>query len=238
MRTILFLSLSLFFISQSCTQNRNWQQTKGEGSVVEQTLKLDHFTGVKLSISGNVFLTQGSQQSVRITGQQNIIDLIETTVNNDVWKIKTSQSIRQHEPINIYITIPSLTSAHISGSGDIVTEGVFTNCDQLKAGISGSGGLQINVQANAVDTHISGSGDIELSGSTNDLEVHISGSGDIDAYDMVSNNADVHISGSGGCRIHAEKELDVHVSGSGDIHYKGNPSVHSRISGSGDLHSN
>jgi len=237
MRTILLLSLSVFFLTESCTQNRGWSQVRGEGNIVEKTLKLDDFEGIKLTISGDVFLTQGSKQSVRISAQQNIIDLIETDVNNGVWKIKTSQNIHKHEPIKIYITVPSLNYAHISGSGDIVTENKFTNIERLKVGISGSGGLQINAEAQTVDAHISGSGDIDLSGRTDELELHISGSGDIDADDMTSQAADVHISGSGGCRLHADKELNVHVSGSGDVYYSGNPSVQSRISGSGDLRS-
>ncbi len=236
MRTILFLSVALVFINQSCAQN--WGRgIKGEGASVEKMLKLDNFSGIKLTMAGNVFLTQGNQQSVRIIGQQNIIDLIETTVYDGVWKIKPSENIRNYDKLDIYITIPHLSYAKISGSGNIVSEGAFKNCNDLDLGISGSGGLKLDINADDVDVSISGSGDIELSGQTNTLELHISGSGDIDAVDMVCNDADVHISGSGECRINVDKNLDVHVSGSGDVYYKGNPNVHSKVSGSGDLHS-
>ena len=236
MRTILFLSVALVFINQSCAQN--WGRgVRGEGASAEKTLQLDDFSGIKLTMAGNVFLTQGNQQSVRIVGQQNIIDLIETTVHNGIWKIKPSQNLRNYDKLDIYITIPHLSYAKISGSGNIVSEGAFKNCDDLDLGISGSGGLKLNVDADDVDVKISGSGDIELLGQTNTLKLHISGSGDIDAMDMGCNDANVHISGSGECRINVDKNLDVHVSGSGDVYYKGNPSVRSRVSGSGDLRS-
>lgn len=238
MRTILFLSLSLslIFINQSCAQN--WGRgIKGEGPTVEKSLRLDDFSGLKLTMAADVFLTQGNQQSVKIVGQQNIIDLIETNVQGGVWKIKTSQNVRNYDDLKIYITISHLSYAKISGSGDITTEGAFKNCDDLDLGVSGSGSLKINADADNVNVGISGSGDVELSGQTNSLGLHVSGSGDIDAMDMRSNDADVHISGSGECRLNVDKQLDVHVSGSGDVYYKGNPSVHSRISGSGDLRS-
>lgn len=236
MRAIFFIILSLFVLTESCTQNRGWNAVKGEGPIVEKTLQLDDFQGVALSISGDVFLTQGAQQSVRIAAQQNVIDLIETEVNGGVWKIKTRENINRHEPIKIYITIPSLNYAYISGSGKMTTQNTFTGGEQLKVGISGSGDLQISADARAVDAHISGSGDIELTGSTTDISMHISGSGDIEADDMTSQNGNVHISGSGNCKLHTTKALEVHVSGSGDVYYKGSPTVDSRISGSGGLH--
>lgn len=237
MRAIFFVVLSLFLLTESCTQNHGWMNaTKGEGPIVEKTLQLDDFQGVVLTISGNVILTQGAQQSVRISAQQNIIDLMETEVNGGVWKIKTRENINRHEPIKIYITIPHLNYAQVSGSGKIITQNTFTGCEQLKIGISGSGDLQISADARAVDAQISGSGDIELSGNTTDISMHISGSGDIEADDMTSQNANVHISGSGNCKLHATKALEVHVSGSGDVYYKGSPSIDSRISGSGGLH--
>ena len=238
MRTILFLSLSisLIFINQSCAQN--WGRgVRGEGPNVEKSLKLDDFSGIKLTMAADVFLTQGDQQSVKIVGQQNIIDLIETNVKDNVWKIKPSENVRNYDNLKIYITIPHLSYAKISGSGDIVSEGGFKNCKDLDLGISGSGGLKLDVDASNVHVGISGSGDIELSGQTSSLGLHISGSGDIDAMGMSCNDADIHISGSGECRVNVDKQLDVHVSGSGDVYYKGNPSVNSRISGSGDLRS-
>lgn len=237
MRTILMLCLSVFVVFQASAQRGHWKAVKGQGPSVEKTLNLDDFSGLQLTLAADVFLTQGNKQSVRVVGQQNIIDLIETEVKNDVWKIKTSQNIRSYDNLKFYITIPSLHYARISGSGDIITENHFRGCKDLTVGVSGSGNLRIMADAQNVDLGISGSGDVELEGNANNLEIHVSGSGDVDAFDMDSNNVDIHVSGSGSCRVNAERELEVHVSGSGDVYYKGSPSVHSRISGSGDLRS-
>ena len=209
----------------------------GQGDPSERTLQLDDFTGLVLTTSADVYLTQGSTQSVRVVAQDNIIDNLETEVNNGVWKIKGKKPMRNYKAVNIYITIPDLSMAKISGSGDIEGQSAFRTENKVDLGISGSGDIELDIDAPAIDAGMSGSGDIELEGETGEFTISISGSGDVDASDLVSENCEVRISGSGGVKVHATDNLDVRISGSGDVYYKGRPSVNSRISGSGDLRS-
>ena len=235
------LSLLVFVFFSSCSNGDynlfSMAGVSGEGPNNSQELNVDDFTGIHLAISAEVRIRQGSPQSVSIDAQQNIIDLIETDVNEGIWKIKTSENIRNHKPIRIEITVPELGYAKISGSGNIIGETPFTNSDDFATGISGSGDITLEVQADEVTASISGSGDIELSGSADELSIGVSGAGDIDAEELVAQDVEVRVSGSGDCRVHAASELDVRVSGSGDVMYKGNPRVTSRVSGSGDLQS-
>ncbi len=210
----------------------------GEGPRVEKDLQIDNFDGIRLTISANVYLTPGRSQSVRVSAQQNIIDLLETDVDGGVWKITTEENLRKHSQIKIYITVPEMTYVRLSGSGDIYTEGTFDNTgNEVELGVSGSGNLEFNTNARSVEASISGSGDVELGGTTDDISLGISGSGDIDAIDMTARNCQVRVSGSGNVKVHATQELNVRVSGSGDVYYRGKPNVQSRISGSGDLES-
>ena len=94
---------------------------KGNGEVVSKDLKLDKFTGIELSFSGDVIITQGATQKVRVEGQQNIIDLINTDVSGVNWKIGFVKNVNNHKNLTIYITIPTLTKIGISGSGSIKT---------------------------------------------------------------------------------------------------------------------
>jgi hypothetical protein len=238
MKNLLMLPLFILFFLPN-TQAQKWWNSgiDGKGPVVEKTLQLDDFSGIRLSISADVYLTQGNTQSVRISAQQNIIDLIETQVEDNIWKIKTEENIDDHAPIKIYITVPRMTYVKLSCSGDIYTENTFTGNDLVEVGISGSGDLRFKTTARSIEATISGSGDIELDGSTENLNISISGSGDVDAKELMSSNCEVKISGSGGAKVHATQNLNVRVSGSGDVYYKGSPNVQSRISGSGDLQS-
>lgn len=210
----------------------------GKGPRVEKDLQLDDFNGIRLTLSADVYLTPGRSQSVRVSAQQNIIDLLETEVENGIWKIDTEENIDDHSKIKIYITVPEMDYVKLSGSGNIYTEGLFENSGKaVEVGVSGSGDLQFRTNARSLSAAISGSGDIELKGSTDDISIRVSGSGDIDAIDLTARNCEVRISGSGNAKVHATQDLNVRVSGSGDVYYRGRPNVQSRISGSGDLES-
>ena len=210
----------------------------GKGPRVEKDLQLDDFNGIRLTFSADVYLTPGRSQSVRVSAQQNIIDLLETEVDNGIWKIDTEENIDDHSKIKIYITVPEMDYVKLSGSGNIYTEGLFENNGKaVEVGVSGSGDLQFRTNARSLSAAISGSGDIELKGSTDDISIRVSGSGDIDAIDLTARNCEVRISGSGNAKVHATQDLNVRVSGSGDVYYRGRPNVQSRISGSGDLES-
>ena len=124
---------------------------------------------------------------------------------------------------------------NLSGSGKVIGEGTFDTGD-LDLGVSGSGDLELDVEADNIDTGISGSGDIELTGSAKEHAVSISGSGRLDAEDLEAETYRIRISGSGSCRINVSEEIDSRVSGSGSIYYKGSPNkVNNHSSGSGKL---
>ncbi len=235
---VLALMMGLTLLNGTLSaQNWGWNGIKGEGPKVTKTLEVADFTGFTIGVGGDVYLKQGSKQSVTIEAQQNIIDNILTNVENKEWKIKFEKSVRNHDGIKIYITIPTLTKAYVSGSGDIKGETKFTGLENLVVGISGSGDVSMEVEAKAIESKISGSGNIRLSGSADSNNINISGSGDILAENLNTKKCTVRVSGSGDCKVSADETLDVQVSGSGDVYYKGSPKVKAKVSGSGNVES-
>ena len=225
-----FLAISLTYAQKSWGSG-----ISGQGPTVERTLNVSPFTGVGLAFSGDVFIKQGSTQSVKVVGQQNIIDNIDTEVKNGHWNIGFKKSVKKMSTLKVYITIPNLTKAVLSGSGNLSTDGQFNNVGELPVSLSGSGNINLTIDAKRVVSKISGSGNIKLSGSAGSHEIGISGSGNVNAFDLNSGECDVRISGSGNCRVDVKSNLDVRISGSGDVAYKGSPRVNSRISGSGNV---
>ncbi len=231
--TILLLSL------MACNgQSQNWNsRVRGEGPLVERELDVRDFTGVKLAISGNVFLQQGPDYEVRVKAQENIIDALIMDKKGDDLVIRFEGSVSTRRSIDIFITLPKLSMAYVSGSGDMVGKGTFTGTDNFSVGISGSGDMELRVETGDLEGKISGSGDMKLGGKANNVELQVTGSGDLDADELVAQNVQVRISGSGDVAVHAEENLEVRTSGSGDVAYRGRPRVRSNISGSGDVYS-
>lgn len=210
---------------------------KGSGPIVKKNLNVSDFKGFGLAISGNVYVQQGSKQSVTVEGQQNIIDNIVTVVENGYWKIRFDKNVHHLEKLNIYITVPTLDAVNLSGSGDIKGQNTFKDLGNLQVHLSGSGNINLSLEGQKVDTKVSGSGDIALSGKATAINIAISGSGDIYAKDLAVDSAQVQISGSGDANVNAKNDLSVRVSGSGDVFYRGRPRLNSKVSGSGEVSS-
>lgn len=233
----LAVMFSLLVLCTWNTQAQSWWKSgiSGEGPIVKRTLDLDGFSAVRLTNSANVYIRQGSPQTVEVEAQENIIDNLKREVKDDAWTIAFDQSVRRHEGMKIYITVPNLRALRVSGSGNITSESRFTGVEDMDVSISGSGNIRLEVESATVASHISGSGNIKLRGTTGRHEVRISGSGDVDAYELTSEACKVQISGSGDCDVDVSEDLEVRISGSGDVNYKGRPRISSRISGSGDV---
>lgn len=234
--SVITLFTILLFTSSACTQN--WSSgpgITGEGPKVTKTLDLASFDGLSLAISADVMIQQGSNQSVKIEAQQNIIDNLKKEVKDGVWKIGFDKNVRNHESVKIWVTVQDIEQLSISGSGSIIGEGRFSNLGDLSLAISGSGNIKFDADSKNLTVAISGSGDMNLSGSTGASSMKISGSGDIEAFGLSARTCDVKISGSGDSSVNVSESLEVAIAGSGDVYYKGRPSVRSKVSGSGEV---
>lgn len=196
------------------------------------------FDGITLSTSGTVYITQGSPQRVEIKGRQETLDKIETEVRSGRLVIKNENSgswfgWNSIGDFDVYITVEELEKIHVAGSGRIYGENKIKTRD-MELDVSGSGRMELELDASYIDASISGSGKMEVEGTTLDLEVRISGSGAIYAEKLEARNCEARISGSGKCEISVSESIDARISGSGSVYYRGNPDkVNSSTSGSG-----
>lgn len=218
-------------------QKRWWAGSlSGKGPVVEQELELGAFERISLSISADVYLQQGAEQQIMVRGQENIIQNLITDIQDKTWRIRFDRPIRRSQGLKIFITLPYLSGAKVSGSGNVESEDAW-KAASFYAGVSGSGNIQLLVETEDLSSKISGSGNINLGGSSKTYEVQITGSGNVKAEELVAEQCQVRISGSGDARVAVREQLNVRISGSGDVLYTGRPRVNSKISGSGSLRS-
>jgi len=230
-RKIAFKIFTLtYLITGACYMNF----IKGSGNIITEDRTIEQFDEISLRGSGTVILTQGDIQNVSVTTDDNIMDLVVTEVKNNRLIIYTEGNIIRSTQYDIDITIPEIESLHVSGSGDVVSNETIV-CDDIDLSVSGSGEIELLLQAQDIYSKISGSGEIELEGNADELEVKISGSGNLNAKGLNCEDASVKVSGSGNCKINAIENLNASVSGSGNVYYYGNPDISTSISGSGSV---
>ena len=187
-------------------------------------------------------LTQGSETSLEVEGQPNIVSELDTYVENNTLMVKfKSKNINMsYKKLIVHVSTPNIESLNLHGSGD-VTALTDLNSNQLNISISGSGDVRLkSVTCKNMDVHVQGSGDVTVSGGTTDsITMNVNGSGDIEAYELNAKSVIAHTNGSGDIKCRALDAIDASVNGSGDIHYKGRPAntkVHTN--GSGSISSN
>lgn len=208
---------------------------RSAGPIMTEDRDVEPFTGLALMSSADVEIVQNEPYEVRVEAPDNLMPFIETEVDNGVLEIRERRNNIWHgDRVRIFVNMDELTQASISGSGDLLGRGFTTQ--NVILDISGSGDMDLRLDADNISASISGSGDMELEGTATNLQFTISGSGDLRGRYFTAEKVDANISGSGDAFITVTEELTANLSGSGDLEYWGNPPVvNSIVTGSGDL---
>lgn len=208
---------------------------KGTGDPVKKDLQVAAFHGINVMGALDVRLTRAEATQVTVEGQANLIDLVETTVNDGVWTITTSKCYSTDKPFVVHISLPVIDHVHVQGSGDVTGSGAF-EMEKAVLSVQGSGDIKLHVNAEHLEASVQGSGDINLQGNAARFECGIQGSGDVKAADLKTEHTKANVTGSGDVSVSVSASLDASVTGSGNVRYRGNPpEVHSNVTGSGDV---
>jgi len=236
MRPILFFLAAIILTGSSCRWT-GYKRIKGNGNISSQERSVSRAEKIILKGSYDVEITQGPVTSVKVEADENILPFILISENDGSLVIKSKEHVNLSptNPIRIYITTSKLEQIQLSGSGNIIGKNKFTGGDKLILKISGSGDIQLEVNAPEVRAEISGSGSMTLQGETQNENITIAGVGDYNADGLKAENAKVSIAGSGDVKVFAENKLDINIAGSGSVFYKGAATVKQHVVGSGDV---
>lgn len=220
----------------SCHGWDSWHKdgVVGSGMVVEETRTVGFFDSIRVVGSCNVYITRGAQ-GLRLVGEDNILDIIDTHVENGTLVIDSDRSYSSHYELEAYVSMEAIKGFSISGAGKVVGDGSFTT-DELELEIFGAGKIELAVTAGIISSRIEGAGCIVLEGSADEHIVRIAGAGKIEAEGLEVKTYNIHIAGAGSCRIFVTEVLEAVIDGAGVIYYRGNPhSVNSNIAGAGKI---
>jgi hypothetical protein len=214
----ILLVLSSIMLSACLGIPFNKQVIKGSGNLSSETRNVSGFSAISLAGSANIDVNFGSDETVVVEAEDNILPVIETVVQKNVLVIRTklNYNVQATEPIQIRVTMKSLDSVTIPGSGNITVSGLDTSSFRVT---------------------MPGSGNIIVDGKANDVNISLDGSGNILCENLKAKDATVRLDGSGNITVNASESLDASIKGSGDITYSGNPSrVTKTVPGSGSIH--
>lgn len=195
------------------------ESVTASGRIVEETRAVSGFDRIALSGSLDIVVRQGGSEGLHLRGDDNVLPLIETFVDDGTLKIRfrRNTSVQRMSETDITVDVVRLSGLSSAGSGDIRVEGLQTPA--LRVSVAGSSDVQLyRLGVDTLELDVAGSGDIGASGSARRLAISIAGSGDVGAAPLVA------------------EEVSVRIAGSGDVRYGGSAGrVNTRVMGSGSL---
>ncbi len=203
-------------------------------NAAQRSFPVGSFSEIVLTGSHDVDVKIGHAASVSATGADADLDRLEIRVDGNRLLIgsKSGSWRWSRDGVKIHVSVPALSAAVISGSGEMDIDQVSGD---FRGRISGSGDMDIlSVESSTLELAISGSGDIDVgNGNCKAASYSTSGSGDIDASKVRCKTVTATTTGSGSISGYATDSAALRVTGSGDIEIGGGARCTTRTSGSG-----
>jgi hypothetical protein len=182
------------------------------------------FHAIELSSAFDVYLTQGSEESVAVSASEaKYQENIKVEVKGGVLIVRYDNKGKWNtgnKKLKAYISFKQLDRLNVSGACDVY---VVENwkADNLKIDLSGASNLKGKLDAAKLMVDQSGASDMTLSGTVGQLNIEASGASDFKGFDLAVDYCNAKASGASDIKITVNKELSAEASGASDVKYKG-----------------
>jgi hypothetical protein len=235
MKKIVILSLLVILALGACSPAPQTVIIRGSGTIAGEDREIHGVNGVTLATGGDLTVTLGREESLRIEAEDNLLPYIETRTWSGMLTIRQKEQTQLNptKPIRFYLTVKALDHVAVSSSGNIEAPAVATG--QFTATVNSSGNIHLaGLVADQLAVEINSSGGVRIdAGLVGAQTVNINSSGDYAAGDVRSTAADVRINSSGDATIWVTERLNAILNSSGNVEYYGRPSVTETLNSSG-----
>jgi hypothetical protein len=201
---------------------------RGSGVAKEETRPVEAFHALEAEnvLQVTVAVTQGAKPGLKISGDDNLVPLVESVVRDGVLilRIKKAESnISPKLPLLAEVAISELDRVEASGAATVKVSGGL-KVDQFTTEASGAARVSVaGLETAKAVVSASGASHVVLAGTAQSLEVDASGASQVKAEELNSDAAEVSISGASGVAVRASKSVGGDVSGASSLELHGKP---------------
>ncbi len=214
---IMIFSVQILFIY--CDNSTIDNSTiKGSGNIATDERSVSGYTSISFSGAGKLNITEKTTELLKITTDNNLMEYIETTVQNGVLIIefRDGVSLEPSDTIIFDLAVIELNGILFSGAGSI----------QANA---------FDVSSGTFDLSVSGGAECVIDGQVDHQNIIVSGTCTYDASDFESKTAYVDISGVGDLTLWVSDTINGSISGVGNVYYYDSPVTKIDITGLGKV---
>ena len=221
MKKLLFLVVSMISLGAFA------QETKviTDANAVTRSVN-GSFTGISISSGIDVYLTQGTDESVAVSAsEQKYLDRLITEVVNGTLKIyydNKGVTWKSNGKANLkaYVSFKALEKLNVAAGSDVNVNGSI-KADKLDLRVSSGADFTGAINAKELVAEVNSGADAKLTGSADKFTVSVSSGASFKGYDFVVDYCDATASSGGDVHLTINKELVTKASSGGDIQYKG-----------------
>ena len=232
----LFKSIGILFLLSICFSNIYAQNS-------EEIRKVSNFKGIHISGGIDLYLKQGSTESVKVVADKDRMDKIITENEGGDLKIYVESSKnwldfewKKSKNMKVYVTIKDLNALSATGGSDVYTE---NKLDLIKLELKATGGsdIRLTLDADELTCSTTGGSDVILAGTATVFKASSTGGSDLKASNLRTNFCSISSTGGSDAYVWAEKEISISATGGSDVYHKGGARVvKSSSTGGSDIH--
>ena len=154
-----------------------------QAQAAEETRSVAPFSTISNSGPVNLHIEVGKAQSVRVSGSDELVSDLETDVVGNELRLHvrrdTTSFNRNHDSLNVTITVPQLTAFTMGGAGE--TTITHMSGDSLEVRFGGAGSFKADGTVKSLVMHVGGVGSVKVWASQR-LDASLGGVGSLTYY--------------------------------------------------------
>ena len=179
---------------------------RGSGDLVTETRDVGEFDAIEVgsAIKLDLLVDPNAAQSVVVTFDDNIIDMVVTRVSGGtlVLEIDGSVNLTGSADRRIEVTANELVSLEASGASNVQATGTTDEFVELEA---------------------SGASEVVVRGTTTSYRLDASGASNVDVRELTATDVDIDASGASNVDLYATGTVNGAASGASNLEIYGNP---------------
>ena len=233
----IFLAAALFAITFTSCRFVTGKRIYGNGIIKSETRSVGSFNSVDVSGGIDVYVKQDSVASVKIEGDENLLEYVQVRVDGGTLDIREEKgfNLKSITGIKVYVSGPSFKHFEASGACDIYSENKISSSNDISMRATGASSITMELHAPNVKAELSGASHIRLNGETKTFSADGSGASGLKCFELMTEETDVEISGASHAEVFASVKLEAHASGASSVKYKGNASIKQEASGASSV---
>jgi hypothetical protein len=224
MKTITkFLALVIISISMTSCFVDGLNGVRGNRNVVAEDRKINNdFDVIKVQQGIHLYLTQGTDASLKVEADENIIELLMTEVDNGVLKLYFEKNVYKAKARNVYLTADQFSKIKTSSGAHVKSENTLS-LNSLSIDSSSGSSVKLYVKANDISSSSSSGADIDVYGKSETFSATASSGSSIDANELEAVDVTARVSSGANIDVNVSGNLKARASSGGDIDYRGQP---------------